>query len=70
MSCKNKGNCKKKECKNKKCDKPSSSIKGSTPPSTQNGKGDSPRNMGPQFFLHYDQIDWSGAKYKISKKKS
>ena len=61
MSCKNKKNCKNKNCKkkdnSKSCEKPG-----------QNGQGDGARNLGPSFKLHYDQINWSGAKDMTKKK--
>lgn len=35
----------------------------------QNGKGDSPRNLGKSFRDNYDAIRW-GKKKKVKKKKS
>ena len=34
-------------------------LKKTTPPKTQNGKGDAPRNISEKFKSNYEKIKWN-----------
>jgi hypothetical protein len=39
----------------------------SKPSGIQNGKGSTPRNIGPRFLKNYNRIDWGGKKARTIK---